>query len=78
MSHASDLDPVATLDGLGAKWSPAFTRPGPLVFTSRDCVLCGPQQDCRCGEIEFDSPEYHARLDRLHGRARSRPADDGR
>jgi hypothetical protein len=56
------------LGQLGAKWSPAFSRPGPLIFTARDCVLCGPDQDCRCAEIEFGSAEYFERLDRLHGR----------
>lgn len=63
-------DPKVILDQLGAKWSPAFSRPGPLVFTSRDCVLCGPDQDCRCAEVEFGSPEYFARIDALHGRSR--------
>jgi len=63
-------NPVALLELLGAKVSPALTRSGPLEITARDCVLCGPAQDCRCAEIEFGSAEYFARLDRLHGRAR--------
>jgi hypothetical protein len=65
--------PREILDQLGAKWSPAFSRPGPLTFTARDCVLCGPHQDCRCSEIEFGSDEYFARLDRLHGRTGGAP-----
>lgn len=61
-------DPVAALKSLGAKVSPALTRPGPLVITARDCVICGPDTDCICHTIEFGSPEYFARIDRLHGR----------
>ena len=45
---STNPDPTAILDQLGAKWSPAFSRPGPLVITSRDCVLCGPERDCQC------------------------------
>ena len=45
---STNPDPTAILDQLGAKWSPAFSRPGPLVITSRDCVLCGPARDCSC------------------------------
>jgi len=59
------------LDQLGAKWSPAFSRPGPLTFTARDCVICSalnPGTDCICHTIEFGSDEYFARFDRLHGR----------
>lgn len=41
-------NPAAALNWLGAKWSPAFSRPGPLRITARDCVLCGPAQDCQC------------------------------
>ena len=41
-------DPIEMIHQLGGKWSPAFDRPGPLTFTSRDCVLCGPQTDCEC------------------------------
>ena len=41
-------DPVSIVDQLGAKWSPAFSRPGPLTITARDCVLCGPERDCQC------------------------------
>jgi hypothetical protein len=55
------------LDQLGAKWSPAFTRPGPLTITSRDCVLC-PGMDCECADITFGSPRYFAKLDAIHGR----------
>ncbi len=62
------MDAKKALDSLGAKWSPTFDRPGPLVITARDCVLCGPDMDCRCNEIEFGSAEYMARLDKLHGR----------
>lgn len=65
---APAADPVAILGDLGAKWSPAFTREGPLTITARDCVICGPGTDCICHTIEFGSPEYYARLDRLHGR----------
>lgn len=62
------MDPLEVLDALGAVMSPALTRPGPLVITARDCVLCGPEQDCRCHEVKFGSEEYFARLDALHGR----------
>lgn len=62
------VGPAELLEHLGAKMSPALSRPGPLRITSRDCVLCGPEQDCRCAEVEFGSAEYFARLDRLHGR----------
>jgi hypothetical protein len=41
-------DPAEIIRALGGKFSPAFDREGPLVFTSRDCVLCGPQTDCEC------------------------------
>jgi hypothetical protein len=61
-------NPVAALNYLGAKWSPAFSRDGELSITSRDCVICGPSMDCICSTIEFGSPEYMARLDKLHGR----------
>jgi len=61
-------DPLAALASLGAKWSPAFTRPGPLEITARDCVLCGPDQDCDCASTPFGSLEYMAKIDRLHGR----------
>ena len=71
---STNPDPMQILDSLGAKWSPAFSRPGPLTITSRDCVLCGPQQDCICDSIKFGSAEYFDRLDRLHGKA-PRPAD---
>lgn len=60
------MAPLEILDALGAVVSPALTRPGPLVVAARDCVLCGPEQDCICHTIEFGSPEYMARLDRLH------------
>lgn len=63
-------NPVAALNWLGAKVSPALTRPGPLVITARDCVICGPDTDCICHTIEFGSPEYLARFDRIHGRNR--------
>jgi hypothetical protein len=69
---SAPADPHAVLEQLGAKWSPAFSRPGPLTITARDCVLCGPHQDCICHTIEFGSPEYFARLDRLHGRGGAR------
>lgn len=59
---------MEALRALGAKISPALTRPGPLSITSRDCVICGPDMDCICDQIEFGSPEYFTRLDRLHGR----------
>jgi hypothetical protein len=55
------------LADLPAKLSPAFTRHGPLTFTSRDCVMC-PGMDCECAEIEFGSPRYFAKLDAIHGR----------
>ena len=64
------MAPLEILNALGAVISPALTRPGPLTITARDCVLCGPEQDCRCHEAEFGSDEYFARLDRLHGRSR--------
>ena len=70
-ARPDDSDPRGILDALGAKWSPAFTRPGPLTITARDCVICGPDDDCRCHEVEFGSDEYFARLDRLHGRTRN-------
>jgi hypothetical protein len=66
--HAT-VEHVAALNWLGAKWSPALTREGPLTITSRDCVLCGPAMDCICHTIEFGSDEYFARLDRIHGKA---------
>jgi hypothetical protein len=69
-----NMDPLETLEALNAKLSPALTRRGPFRVTARDCVLCGPGQDCRCAEIKFGSAEYMARLDALHGRA-PRPAD---
>jgi hypothetical protein len=53
---------------LNGKVSPALTRRGPLVITARDCVICGPKTDCICHTIKFGSPEYFARIDRLHGR----------
>jgi hypothetical protein len=55
-------NPVAALNWLGARWSPAFSRPGPLVITARDCVLCGPQQDCQCRPCEatYENPYYLA------------------
>jgi hypothetical protein len=62
------VDALEVLNSLGAKVSPALTRPGPLRITARDCVLCGPHQDCICHTIEFASPEYFARLDALHGK----------
>lgn len=64
------MDPLEALNTLGAKVSPALTRPGPLRITARDCVICGPDQDCICHTIEFGSAEYMARLDALHGRKR--------
>ena len=70
---AADLDPVAALavlDSLGAERSPAFSRPGPLEFTSRDCVLC-PGMECECASVEFGSDHYFAKLDAIHGRNRS-------
>jgi hypothetical protein len=63
--------PAEILAELGAKWSPAFSRPGPLTITAYDCAICSrldPGTPCRCHEIEFGSAEYLARLDRLHGR----------
>lgn len=45
---STDPDAVEILRKLGARWSPAFSRSGPLVITARDCVLCGPERDCRC------------------------------
>ena len=62
-------NPMDILREMGAKISPALTRPEPLRITARDCVLCGPDTDCYCHTIEFGSPEYMARLgNRLHGR----------
>lgn len=40
-------DPLEILNALGAHWSPAFSRPGPLLITSADCVLC-PGTRCQC------------------------------
>jgi len=62
-------NPITALDALGAKWSPAFSRPGPLTLTSRDCVLC-PGMDCECADIEFGSDRYFAKLDAIHGRSK--------
>jgi hypothetical protein len=45
-------DPMAALLALGARVSPALTRPGPLVITARDCVACGPDRDCQCRPCE--------------------------
>lgn len=59
---------VRKADRLGAQWSPAIGRPGPLEITARDCVLCGPGRDCDCASTPFGSDEYFARLDALHGR----------
>lgn len=61
-------EPMEMLEQLGAKISPALTRPGPLRITARDCVICGPDMDCICHTIEFGSPEYFERLDKLHGK----------
>jgi hypothetical protein len=64
-------DPMSILRELGAKISPALTRPGPLSITAYDCAICSvldPGTECRCHEIEFASAEYLERLDRLHGR----------
>jgi hypothetical protein len=68
---AESKEPMEILRELGAKISPALTRPGPLSIGSRDCVICGPDMDCICHTIEFGSDEYFARLDRLHGRNKS-------
>ena len=61
------MDEKRMLDSLGARWSPAFSRPGPLTITSRDCVLC-PGMDCECADVEFGSDRYFAKLDAIHGR----------
>lgn len=58
-------DPVGALAYLGAVVSPAVTGAAPLDEYA--CVLCRPAA-CNCAEIEFGSPEYMARIDRLHGR----------
>ena len=63
------IDPIAALDSLGAKWSPAFSRPGPLVITARNCVLCSGIE-CECAGVEFGSDRYFAKLDKIHGRTR--------
>lgn len=39
-------------------------------ITSRSCVLCGPDKDCDCINVEFGSEEYFARIDRAHGSGR--------
>jgi hypothetical protein len=70
MGENQEQSPIEILGRLGAKWSPAFSRPGPLEITARDCAICSvldPGTDCICHTIEFGSPEYFARLDRLHG-----------
>lgn len=38
------------------------------TITARSCVLCGPDKDCDCIDVEFGSDEYFARIDRAHGR----------
>jgi hypothetical protein len=58
---------------LSWKWSPAFSRPGPLTVTSRDCPLC-VGLDCECADIEFGSARYLAKLDAIHGRQPRRNA----
>jgi hypothetical protein len=58
-------DPVGALAYLGAVVSPAVTGDAPLDQYA--CVLCRPAP-CNCAEIEFGSPEYMAKVDRLHGR----------
>lgn len=60
-------DPVAALNSLGAKWSPDFEAyaSGELDASQCRCVLC---QTAPCTCPEFDTPEYHALVNRVHGR----------
>jgi hypothetical protein len=63
-------DPVGALAYLGAVVSPAVTGDAPLDQYA--CVLCRPAA-CNCAETEFGSPEYMAKIDRLHGPRRGGP-----
>lgn len=63
------MDPVATVNDMGATWSPSFDAyaSGRITADQIQCVLCG-QRPCACPE--FGTPEYLDLVHRLHGRSR--------
>lgn len=56
-----------TVNGADMVMSGALSGSGPADITSRSCVLCGPDRDCDCRQVEFASPEYLRRTYAAHG-----------
>jgi hypothetical protein len=66
---AAELDPVAALDQLGAKWSPDLDdyAAGRIDAAAIRCVLC---EHAPCDCPPFGSPAYLALVGRRYGRKR--------
>lgn len=67
MTKRTKIDPVETVNALGAKWSSDFEAyaSGQIDATQLRCVLCG-HAPCDCPP--FGSDEYFALLRKVHGR----------